>query len=190
MRAVLLKQSRAGGSIVEFALILPILFFLIVNVVNFAGFFYTFITVAGAGRAAGDYMILGGASANAPAPPSAQQVANVLAVDAASLPSIASLQVRTCTRAPSNSALSSAVNCNICTAGGGSLTCKPGSGPFTSNPKPDSSTGEGGQYAMAWVDVAYTYKPFLPVFGFTALGAGNPLSTTVIHRQAVMRMMQ
>ena len=97
-----LERNRAGGSLVEFALMLPLLFVLIANVVNFAGFFYAFIAVANASRSAGDYTIMGsiaysgtdpsGASGPTLKAPSdngsagAQAVANMLATDMLSLP--------------------------------------------------------------------------------------------------------
>src|SRR5690242_7748656 len=91
------KRSREGQSLVEFALVLPMIVILIVNVVNFAGFFYAFVTVANASRSAGDYTIMGkvaysgtdasGASAPALTAPTdqgnagAQLVANMLGTD-------------------------------------------------------------------------------------------------------------
>ncbi len=41
------RSRGAGQSLVEFALVLPLLFLLIVNAINFGGFFYAWITVAG-----------------------------------------------------------------------------------------------------------------------------------------------
>jgi Flp pilus assembly protein TadG len=176
-----------GGSIVEFALVLPIMLVLILNVVNFAGFFYAFITVGNASRTAGDYMILGGASLKLPpTPPTALDVANILSTDMSSLLNPSSIKIRTCTLSPSNSA--SPPTCSTCTRGGGIMTCAAGSGSFTSNPPLDTRL-EAGQFALAWVDVAYTYKAFIP--GFTFLGVGNPFgATTTVHRQAVYRMIQ
>src|SRR5258708_28280820 len=47
-----LLPSEGGHSLVEFALLLPLLFLLIVNAVNFGSFFFAWITVAHAARSA------------------------------------------------------------------------------------------------------------------------------------------
>src|SRR5207248_2025183 len=84
-------QENRGQALVEYALILPLIFLLIVNVVNFGGFFYAWITVANAARAGADYAILGGASVGAPGVPSTSQITTLIQQDAASLPNAASL---------------------------------------------------------------------------------------------------
>src|SRR5258706_15670336 len=54
VRTMLLRRnSEDGHSLVEFALLLPLLFLLIVNAVNFGSFFFAWITVANAARPAG-----------------------------------------------------------------------------------------------------------------------------------------
>jgi len=54
-------QASKGQALIEYILLLPLLFLLIVNLVNFGGFFFAWITVANAARAGADYAILGGA---------------------------------------------------------------------------------------------------------------------------------
>jgi hypothetical protein len=49
---------------------------------------------------------------------------------------------------------------------------------------------EAPAFTLATVDVTYTYKPFIPLFSFPKLGIGATLPASVIHRQAVMRMLQ
>src|SRR5689334_20712158 len=48
MRRMIGGESRRGASLVELALILPLLFLLIVNAVNFGAFLHAVITVANA----------------------------------------------------------------------------------------------------------------------------------------------
>ncbi|HYM12901.1 MAG TPA: TadE/TadG family type IV pilus assembly protein [Bryobacterales bacterium] len=177
-----------GASIIEFALVLPIMLVLILNVVNFAGFFSAFITVGNASRTAGDYMVLGDRSLKMPpTPPTAQEIANILSTDMSSLINPDSIKVRTCTLSPGNGSGPPAT-CWSCTKSGGVMTCALGNGSFTSNPPLDTRL-EGGQFALAWVDVSYTYKAFIP--GFNFLGVGNPFgASTTVHRQAVYRMLQ
>ncbi len=47
--------SEKGQALIEYALILPFIFLLIINLVNFGGFFFAWITVANAARAGADY---------------------------------------------------------------------------------------------------------------------------------------
>ena len=44
-------RRNQGQALIEYLLVLPMVFLLLVNVVNFGGFFYAFITVANAARA-------------------------------------------------------------------------------------------------------------------------------------------
>src|SRR5438128_4286663 len=90
------KSSTEGQALVEFALVLPLLFLFIVNVVNFGGFFFAWITVANGARAGAQYAIMGGASVSAPTPATSWQIAAVVTQDISSLPNRGSLVVRVC----------------------------------------------------------------------------------------------
>jgi Flp pilus assembly protein TadG len=207
MRKAEQRRNRAGQSLVEFALVLPLLLILIVNIVNFAGFFYAFIAVANASRSASDYAVMGSiaysgtdvisgaAEADLSAPATAsgttgvQLVANMLATDMQSLPNSTSINVRLCYLDQTTSATA----CNVCTNNGTSptMSCSSGSGPFATSSISDNTTGEGSQYTMTWVDVNYTYNPIVPLgFAFPGLGLGLTLpSNLVLHRQSVFRVL-
>ena len=198
-------SGRSGQALIEFALMLPLLLILIANVINFAGYLYASIEVANASRTAGDYTIMGsiaysgtdasGASGPTLHAPSdggtsgAQLVANLLGTDMLSLTNRATINVRLC-ELPTTGV----TTCTACvnSAGNGTMTCTGGSnGPFTTNPSPDTSTGEGSNYTMTWVDVNYTYNPFIPLsFQFAGMGLRLTLpSTLVLHRQSVYRVL-
>jgi TadE-like protein len=203
MNEVEQRRRRAGQSLVEFALMLPLLLILIVNIVNFAGFFYAFIEVANASRSAGDYAIMdhaaysgtdaGGAALADLTAPNAQQVANMLGTDMLALPNRTSINVRLCQLEPSDGSGTPA-SCNVCnnSAGTGTMSCSSGSGSFTTNPSPDTSTGEGASCTLRWVDVSYTYNAFIPLgFNFPGLGFGVTLpNNLVLHRQSVYRVLK
>ena len=57
------KRSAGGQALVESALVLPLLFLLVINVVNFGGMLYAWITVSNAARTGADYMVRGELSA-------------------------------------------------------------------------------------------------------------------------------
>ena len=172
MRRISRQQFTEGQALIEFALLLPLLFVLIVNVVNFGGFFFAWITVANAARSGAQYMCLGGASVGSPRAATSTQVYNLVSADISSLKNRSSLAVRVCTKKSGVSAL--------CTT--------TGSGTFA-DPAADTRI-EAPLFVMGWVDVKYTYSPFIPLFSFPNLGIYATLPPLTIHRQSVMRMIQ
>lgn len=160
-------DRTSGQALIEYILMLPLLFLLTVNIINFAGFFFAWITVANAARAGADYAILGGASAGTLSAPSATQIRNVIAQEVSSLPNGASITI------------------NICTNNNGTVTTV--SGTCTSIP----SDAEPANFVLRSVDVTYTYVPFIPAgFQFPNLHVYATLPPTSIHRRAVMRSIQ
>ena len=200
------RRSSAGQALVELAIMLPLLLILIANVINFAGFFFAFIEIANASRSAGDYTVMGtvaysgtdasgasGPQLNAPSDSGlsgTQLVANMLATDMKGLPNQSTINVRVCRLNPSNAAIGNAT-CNACSNSQGSMSCASGSGGFTGNPSPDTSTGEGASYTLTWVDVSYTYNPFIPAtFQFPGLSLGLTLpGNLVMQRRSVYRVL-
>ena len=158
--------ASAGEALIEFALILPMVFLLIVNAVNFGGFLFAWITVANGARAGAQYTVLGRAAVGTPTPATAAQITSLIAGDGWSLLNRASLTVR------------------VCKNNNGTLTC---SGPGSYLPPADP---EPTKYVLASVDVTYIYNPFLPLWDFPGLGIHATLPPTTIHRQACMRMLQ
>jgi Flp pilus assembly protein TadG len=153
--------KRAGQALIEFALIMPLALLLAVNAVNFGGYIFAWITVAGAARDGAEYMMLSSASAGAPTAATSAQVTTLVTSDVASLLNKSSVIVATCTNSTSAA--------NVCTT-------------FFD---PEAPT-----YTLATVDVTYTYNPFIPLFSFPKLGISATLPSSSIHRKAVVRMMQ
>ncbi len=165
------KRRSNGQALIESALILPLLFLLIVNVINFGGFLYDWIAVSNAARTGAQYLCTGGATVGAPAPPIAAAVSTLVLNDMHALPNSASAQV--CV------SKSSSVT----------VTCNTGSAPAGAPPPVD--TAEGGiTYVVGAVDVKYTYQPFIPLWDFPNLRIHATLPPTTIHRQARMRMLE
>jgi len=158
-------RSNRGQALIEYALILPLLLLLVINVVNFGGFFFAWITVANASRAGADYAIMGGDTVGAPGLPTAAQVTSIITQDISSLPNSASLSV------------------SICQNYNGTITTL--SGTCTSMPSDPEPVG----FPLTTVDVTYTYVPFLSLFQFPNLGIYSTIPPTTIHRRAVMRVM-
>src|SRR6266702_8938939 len=96
-RADCRKNSTEGQALIEFALVLPMLLVLIVNVVNFGSFFFAWITVANAARSGAQYMCLGGASvasAGSLKAVTSTQIYNLVSADIYTLENRTSLAVR------------------------------------------------------------------------------------------------
>ena len=134
---------------------------LAVNAVNFGGFIFAWITVAGAARDGAEYMMMSSASAGSPTAATAGQVTALVTSDVASLLNKASVLTAVCTN-------------NTTAANGCTALFDP----------------EAPTYTLATVDVTYTYNPFIPLFSFPKLGISATLPSSSIHRKAVVRMMQ
>jgi hypothetical protein len=137
---------------------------LIVNVINFGGFFFAWITVSNAARAGADYAILGFSSVGTLPTPTATQVTTLIQQDISSLPNNASLVV------------------NICENNNGTITTLAGTcTSIPSDPEPTS-------FVVTSIDVTYTYVPFIGSgFQFPGLGIYATMPPTTVHRRAVMR---
>src|SRR5665811_2013729 len=86
-------RSSSGQALIEFALILPLLFLLIVNVINFGGMLYAWICVSNAARTGAQYYITAGATVGAPEQPSVPDVQTLVLNDLHPLPNSANAKV-------------------------------------------------------------------------------------------------
>jgi Flp pilus assembly protein TadG len=158
--------AAKGQALIEFALVLPLVFLLIVNALNFGAFLFAWITVANGARAGAQYMSQGRATVGTPTAATAAQITALVTTDISSLLNRASLAVR------------------VCKNNNGIVAC---SGPGAYLPPADP---EPTRYVLASVDVTYTYSPLVPLWNFGGLGIHATLPATTIHRQASMRMLQ
>jgi len=156
----LVASRRQGQAVLEFCLVFPLMFLLVINVVNFGVFMYDWISVANAARAGVQYWVTGNATVFAPDVPTGTQITNLINNELSSL------------NGPS-------VTVNACTNNNGTTACILGS---STNPPSDP---ESPTYAVAWVDVSFTYTR---LFNWP-FPAAAPLPST-IHRRAVMRVLQ
>jgi Flp pilus assembly protein TadG len=154
------ERGQQGQALIEFALVLPLLFLLIINVVNVAGMLYAWITVANAARTGVQYMVMGDTWVYGLSPPTPTQVTSMVTNDLSSLPNRASAQVTVCI--------------NI-------------SGTVTPTGCGTPSDPESSLYTSASVDVTYTYQPFIQAWSWPKLGIFLTLPPTTIHRKVVMR---
>lgn len=158
-------RGTQGQALIELSLMVPLLFLLIVNVVNFGGFLYAWLTVANAARTAANYATLGSSSPGSPSSATTAQITSVITADTSSLPNTVSV----------------CVNKNTTT------TAATGTCSFAISSIP--ADPDGSPYVSLAVDVSYTYTPFIPLFSFPGLGIYATLPPTSLHRRAVMRVL-
>jgi Flp pilus assembly protein TadG len=89
-------SKAQGQALVEFALIVPLVFLLAVNAVNFGSFLFAWVTVANAARAGAQYMVMSSASPGTPAPATLAQITTLVTADVSSLLNRSSLVVAIC----------------------------------------------------------------------------------------------
>ena len=155
-----------GQALVEFALILPIIFILVVNTVNFGAFIFAWLSVQHASRNAVQYAVLGSEAMGHPLAPTGSQVQTLVNSDFYSLLKGTNPTV------------------TICSNTNGNITNEYGSG---CNPPADP---EPASFTLLSVDVNYTYTPIIPSFSIAELGIITTLPPTTIHRTARMRLLQ
>ena len=164
-------RDSKGQALIEFALGVPLVFLLILNLVNFGGFFYAWITVADAARAGANYAALGGVSAGDPTTPTLTQLTTMITNDLGSLPNSASATI------------------NACESIAGTTAIKFQTTPSAACPFTMSVTDPDG-LSVVQVKVSYTYTPFFAAFSFPKMGVHLTIPPTTITQYATMRSLQ
>jgi Flp pilus assembly protein TadG len=200
-------RSNSGQSLVETALMLPMLLTLVFNAMNFGYFFLISVNLAAAPRAATEYSVQGPDTPLAQALPAAGPASGT-----GSIPSVSFLLFEDMRGAmsanTSNSSVQVCTQANGVTNGGTSTataTCTtygasiPAGFSFpTPNSDPELQGGPTSAVAFILnrVDVYYQFKPLIPggLFNLVLMGAGGTIcnstsGTCVFHRQASMRAM-
>jgi Flp pilus assembly protein TadG len=162
-----------GQALVEFALTVPLLLLLIINIVNFGGWLYGWIAVGNAARAAADYAALGSSSVTNPREATAANVVSMTQIETASLPNWTS----------SNPTIT------VCQRYNGTTTLLRSTDPCPGGVIAPPADPEPTFYTNVAVDVTYTYRPFIPLFQFPSLGIYATIPPTAIHRRAVVRIL-
>ena len=158
-------RGRKGQSLVELTLTLPLIFYLIVLSINFAGWLNAWIQVGNAARAVANYSALGLSSVGSPTTPTATAITALIATDLGSLPNYSSSNPSVCVSWNQNSTITNIVN--SCTS--------------------PSADNEPSKFISISVDLTFTYSPVFPAFTFSKEGIGLPLIPSTIHRRIVMR---
>ncbi len=186
------RSSSSGQSLVEAALLVPVLLALAFNAINFGYFFLVALNVAAAPRSGVEYAIQGFASpsaVSAPAagPASASQSVGYLTYQdmTGALYSPSTAIVRVCSQSIGLNSPGGNSQTSQCATYGGSATL--------TGPDPDP---ESPNFVLNRVDVAYSFSPLIPgeIFNIVVLASpacassGGSVSCT-FHRDVEMRAM-
>ena len=208
-RSKSMRGSR-GQSLVETALMLPILLMIVFNVVNLGYFFLVIVNLTGAARTSTLYSIQGTATPAVSAIPSSGgttpttnvgSVAYLIYQDlSGSVWNPTSVSVQVCSQANGNSSGSSVntntgnlvrTNCETCTAAGGCGAAGNGSPVPDFDPEAGTSVTTPG-FVLNQVRITYTFSTLIPgtIFNIPLRASAMCNSgTCVFTRQAEMRAM-
>jgi Flp pilus assembly protein TadG len=203
-----LKKDSCGQSLVETALMLPLMLFLALNAVNFGYFFLMTINLTGASRTAGTYAIMGTSTPAAKQLPLSGPSSNVLSViyltqqdltGAIGNPTSASVQV--CSPININSSTNSGINGSGISVKTNCMSCTGSScgAVNTGSPAPDTDpedTTTATPFVLNRVDINYTFTPIIPGTPFNIVLLAAPICsssggnvTCGFHRMVEMRAM-
>ena len=192
-----LPYGQAGQSLIETALILPLLLLLAFDAINFGYFFYTAVNVASAPREGVEWSILGSSTPSNLVLASAGPATNIHTVSfltyedlRGALPSSSTASVQVC----SPSIIVSGIGVNGTGANQKSNCAQYIGGPpipAASLNNPDADP-EAPNFVLNRVDVVYQAKPLIPQFSMPVPGGVINLSilpNLQLHRQVSMRAM-
>ena len=200
-------SGSSGQALVETALILPFLLFLILNAVNFAYFFLMAVNLTGASRTSGIYSVMGNAtpvsspiqkagppSTACPASGATTTVSDLALQDlcgAVYSPSTTNTGIQVCSSSVGVLNPGSATMQTQCTSYG--------VGSFSSaEPDPElNASSTAPAFLLNRVDVAYQFSPPIPLSPFNIIALATPVCTSTggnvtctFYRHIVMREMQ
>jgi Flp pilus assembly protein TadG len=197
----------SGQALVETALILPFLLFLVLNAVNFAYFFLMAVNITAASRTSGIYSVMGNAtpaSAALPAagPPTTACPATTVTTTVSDLafqdlcgsvysPSTSNTGVQVC------SSSVGVLNPGTTTMQSQCTTYGVGSFPSAEADPERNAANTAPAFLLNRVDVAYQFSPPIPLSPFNIVALATPVCTSsggtvtcTFYRHIVMREMQ
>lgn len=194
-------RQTQGQSMIETALLLPILLLIVFNAINFGYFFYVAVNIAAAPRSGVQYAIIGGSTPAAPSLPY-PGVRNADGTWSSSCPTtISDTSPYVCTLSFHDMSFlnnySSVGGVQVCSSwlgyNGTGINRKTNCKQYGASPAyAPASDPEGALFTLARVDVTYTLTPILPAFQLPT--PAGPISLVLIpslnmHRQVSMREM-
>ena len=177
------STADSGQSLIETALVLPILLSLVFNALNLGYFFLAMLNMSSAPRVAVEYSIQGGQTPTMPTVPSAGPTTTTSSVSYLAVESLnqsmgfSSAPIRVCTKANGTTTTNS-VTYSVCTTYNGGDTFGFGDATTYSDP-------EQPYFIMHRVDVGYTVTPLIQGAFFNIILP----SSMAFQRSVMMRAM-
>ncbi len=169
-------RGEGGQALIEFALMIPLIFLLIFNAVNFGGFLYSWIAISNAARVGVQDVALGSAYASYPPTASLSNVQTLVQNETASLPGTSPTVTVCQTHSGSWIVYPLSSTTTACTLTG-----------LTQDAETITGLAGASPYTTVVVDVSYTYTPLLGNFGTSFLSGVSP--PTTVHRRTTMRLL-
>lgn len=202
-------RSSSGQSLIETAIVLPLLLMVVLNAVNFAYFFLMALNITGASRTSGIYSVMGTATPVSAALPAAGAPSTTCpATSGTTSITVSDLAIQDlcgAVFAPSTSN----VGIQVCSESVGVLNAgtttmqtscaQYGIGSFPSaEPDPErNAANTAPAFLLNRVDVAYQFSPLIPLAPFNILALATPNCATsggtvtcTFYRHVEMRAMQ
>jgi hypothetical protein len=199
-----LKSKRnSGQSLVETALMLPIMLIVVLNALNIGYFLFVTVNLAGATRVGAEYSMIGPGSPGTTSYPSANTgtlaVSNLLYQDmTGAIGNATGATVQICSPSviksgtgTSGTAPNILANCVICTSSSTCSSATPTTGAnatYIPDPDPENST-----FVLNRVDVSYSFPPLIGGSPFNLILLGNLFNSGTglytFHRSIEMRAM-
>jgi Flp pilus assembly protein TadG len=176
----------SGQSLLETALLLPLILLIVLNAINFGYYFVVALNLATAPRSGVQYAAQGGLSLGDvalpnPGPASTNSTVSYLTYqDMTNLAGSSTTAVRVCSQVVGLNDAGLTTQTAQCTAYGDAAS------PAFTGPDADP---EAPNFVLQRVDVQYTVTPLIPGIGFKVGGVNLPLVTPnlTFHRQVSMR---
>jgi Flp pilus assembly protein TadG len=177
-------RDSQGQSLVETALMIPLLLVLILNAVNFGYFLLVTLNLTSAARSGIEYAIQGSSTPSNTSLETAGSVSSLIYQElTGSLNAPSGVQVQVCSLSLGSNG-SGQSSCQSCTNSG----CKSVTG-ASADPDPEPALG----FVLNRVDVTYTFKTLIPTAAFNlvvgALPPCNANGNCTFTRHAEMRAM-
>jgi Flp pilus assembly protein TadG len=180
------QASGQGQALVEYALMVPLLFILVANTVNFGGLLYSWITIANAARAASQDAAMGASYASYPAGPTLSDIKTLVHNETLALThaSMGNPRVTICENVNGTALAFPITTPPVACADPHGIAAPP------TDPEAVTDVAGASRYTTVSIDIAYDFAPMISMgLRFPALNLFTVAMPGTVHRRTVMRVL-